>query len=171
MTVNFQNNLGGDMLINFWITDPHNNVLINTPQVSLGDHSVEAKTDGKHTYCFMHEGRDHYPREVSFNVHGVVYVSEDDPDHKDPVDKQIRELCVLVAQVEDELEYIVIREQVHRDTSESTNSRVKWWSIGETVLLVAVCLFQVTYLSKEIPQKRVKEVLTIERFFEVRVSL
>lgn len=136
------------MLINFWLADPNHNILVNQPQVSLGDHSIEAQMDGKYTYCFMHEGRDSYTREVSFNVHGVVYVSEDDPEHQDPLEKQIKELSELVAQVKDELEYIVIREQVHRNTSESTNSRVKWWSIGETVLLVAVCLFQVIYLSK-----------------------
>lgn len=114
----------------------------------MGDYSFEASQDGKYTYCFLNPGDDGHDREVSFNVHGVVYVSEDDPEHKDPLEAQIKELSELVAQVKDEQEYIVIRERMHRDTSESTNARVKWWSIGQTALLVAVCFFQVFYLSK-----------------------
>ncbi|CCG82900.1 Endosomal protein P24B [Taphrina deformans PYCC 5710] len=156
MTVNFQTDVGGNQQINFWLTDPSNGIIHQNPHTSMGDYSFEAMMDGKYTYCFLNQGDDGENREVSFNVHGVVYVSEDDPEHQDPLDKEIKELSELVAQVKDEQEYIVIRERVHRDTSESTNSRVKWWSIGQTVLLVAVCLFQVIYL---------------KRFFEVKVSL
>lgn len=94
------------------------------------------------------DGHDGMNREISFNVHGIVYVSPDDPEHQDPLERHVRELVELVEQVKDEQEYLVIRERVHRNTSESTNSRVKWWSIGQTILLVAVCLFQVFYLSK-----------------------
>lgn len=32
--------------------------------------------------------------------------------------------------------------------AESTNDRVKWWSIAQTVLLVAVCAWQVFYLKR-----------------------
>ena len=90
-------------------------------------------------------------REISFNVHGVVYVSPDDPEHQDPLERHVRELVSLVEQIKDEQEYLVIRERVHRNTSESTNTRVKWWSVGQTILLVAVCLFQVFYLSTSHP--------------------
>ena len=31
--------------------------------------------------------------------------------------------------MKDEQEYIVVRERTHRNTAESTNDRVKWWSI------------------------------------------
>lgn len=148
MTVNFQTDLGGNQQINFWLTDPSNAILHQNPRTSMGDYSFEATQDGKYTYCFLNQGEDGNARELSFNVHGVVYVSEDDPEHQDPLEKEIKELSELVAQVKDEQEYIVIRERVHRDTSESTNSRVKWWSIGQTVLLVAICLFQVIYLSE-----------------------
>lgn len=154
MTVNYQTGFGGDQNINFWVTDPSNSMLHQAPHTTMGDYSFEATQDGKYTYCFLNPGDDGHDREVSFNVHGVVYVSEDDPEHKDPLEGQIKELSELVAQVKDEQEYIVIRERMHRDTSESTNARVKWWSIGQTALLVAVCLFQVFYLSKECQNTR-----------------
>lgn len=63
-----------------------------------------------------------------------------------PIEREIRELAIGLQAVKDEQEYIVIRERVHRNTAESTNDRVKWWSIAQAIVLVAVCGFQVYYL-------------------------
>ncbi|BFZ55469.1 p24 complex component [Savitreella phatthalungensis] len=166
MTVSFQTDVGGDMQVNFWVTDPHNRVLHQQPRTAMGEYSLEAEVDGKYAYCFLNEGYDGQPREVSFNVHGVVYVSPDDPEHQDPLEHRIKELVTWVETIKDEQEYLVIRERVHRNTSESTNTRVKFWSIGQTVLLVGVCLFQVFYLKRffevnaktAIPQRETQEV-------------
>ena len=65
----------------------------------------------------------------------------------------VRSLSELVAQVKDEQGYIVVRERTHRNTAESTNARVKWWSIFQLVVLVGEGIFQVWWL---------------KRFFEVR---
>lgn len=65
-------------------------------------------------------------------------------------------LSMLVKQVKDEQAYIVMREQMHRNTAESTNGRVKWWSIFQMAVLVAEGIFQVWWL---------------KRFFEVRRPL
>ena len=51
-----------------------------------------------------------------------------------------------LASVKDEQEYIMIRERTHRNTAESTNSRVKWWSILQAVVLFSVVAWQVYYL-------------------------
>ena len=48
--------------------------------------------------------------------------------------------------VKDEEEYIVVRERTHRNTAESTNERVKWWSVAQVVILFAVVAWQVYYL-------------------------
>jgi hypothetical protein len=64
----------------------------------------------------------------------------------------VRTLSELVAQVKDEQGYIVVRERTHRNTAESTNARVKWWSMFQILLLVAEGMFQVWW---------------IKRFFEV----
>ena len=44
--------------------------------------------------------------------------------------------------------YIVIREMVHRNTAESTNSRVKWWSIFQLGVVGGNGFFQVWYLKR-----------------------
>jgi len=93
------------------------------------------------------------PKVLSFNVHGVLYV--EDNGEIAPVEHEIRKLSSSIQGVKDEQEYIVIRERVHRNTAESTNDRVKWWSIIQTIMLVAVCAFNVHYLKSWFEVKRV----------------
>ena len=68
----------------------------------------------------------------------------------------MRALSELLAQVKDEQSYILVRERTHRNTAESTNGRVKWWSLFQLIILVAEGIFQVWW---------------IKRFFEVRISV
>lgn len=50
--------------------------LVNEKAVSSGDYSFDAGNDGKHLYCFSNEAWSASTKEVSFNVHGIVYVPE-----------------------------------------------------------------------------------------------
>jgi hypothetical protein len=156
----------------FQIQDPLGNYQIHERGVSNGDHSFVAHADGKYIYCFNNE---HWgstnTKEVSFNVHGIVYVPESEAP-QDPLEKEgkallievrdcsnsrtVRTLSELVAQVKDEQGYIVVRERTHRNTAESTNARVKWWSIFQLLILLGEGIFQVWW---------------IKRFFEVRSHL
>lgn len=63
-----------------------------------------------------------------------------------PIEREIRSLAIGLQSVKDEQEYIVVRERRHRDTAESTNARVKWWSILQTIVLFSVVAFQIYYL-------------------------
>lgn len=55
--------------------------------VSSGDFSFEAQQDGKYLYCFSNEHWSANSKEVSFNVHGIVYVPESDMP-QDPLEKE-----------------------------------------------------------------------------------
>jgi len=63
-----------------------------------------------------------------------------------PIEREIRALAAGLTSVKDEQEYIVVRERRHRNTAESTNSRVKWWSVVQAVVLITVVAWQVYYL-------------------------
>ncbi|CAK1356335.1 Endosomal protein P24B [Cercospora beticola] len=157
MTVTFQvgdREFGGsgNLDIDFWIQAPSNSFLVHQRTVSAGDHSFEAKEDGRYTYCFSNENWSANTKEVSFNVHGIVYVPESEAP-QDPLEKEVRAMSELMAQVKDEQGYIVVRERTHRNTAESTNARVKWWSLLQLGVLVGEGVFQVWWL---------------KRFFEVK---
>lgn len=93
----------------------------------------------------------------SFNVHGIIYVQDDgkllalplpqvlnslySPGTIAPIEREVRDLASGLQAVKDEQEYIVVRERRHRDTAESTNSRVVWWSIFQGIVLVRCFCF------------------------------
>jgi hypothetical protein len=60
----------------------------------------------------------------------------------------VKQMSELVAQVKDEQSYIVVRERTHRNTAESTNSRIKWWSIFQLIFLTGQGFFQVWWLKR-----------------------
>ncbi|KAL7935289.1 emp24/gp25L/p24 family/GOLD domain-containing protein [Trichoderma chlorosporum] len=159
MTVTFQvgdREFGsaGNLDIDFWIMNPKGEYQINERTVSNGDHSFTAQVDGKYTYCF---GNQHWvanTKEVSFNVHGIVYVNEADSP-SDPLESEVRRLSDLLVQIKDEQQYIVIRERTHRNTAESTNSRVKWWNLFVIGIVIGESLFQVWWLRRFFEVKRV----------------
>lgn len=158
MTVSFQvgdqGGYGGDIDIDFWVHDPNGNAIVSEQKTTNGDHSFVAHQDGKYVYCFSNEYSSVATKEVSFNVHGIVYVSEEEHSG-DPLEKEVRSLGEMLTQVKDEQSYIVIRERTHRNTAESTNSRVKWWSIFQFGVLIANCVFQIFYLKRFFEVKRV----------------
>lgn len=129
------------------ITNPMGQYEINDKSVSNGDFSFDAKHDGKYVYCFGNEHWGASSKEVSFNVHGIVYVSEADAP-QDPLEVEVRKLSELLELVKDEQSYIVVRERIHRNTAESTNSRVKWWNLFVIGVVVGESVFQVWWLRR-----------------------
>jgi hypothetical protein len=144
----------GNLDIDFWVVRPDLQYELEARSVSSGDHSFTAKQDGKYMYCFSNQHWGAHSKEVSFNVHGIVYVSETDVP-ADPLESAIKQLSELLAQVKDEQQYIVIRERVHRNTAESTNSRVKWWNLFVIGVVIGESVFQVWWLRRFFEVKRV----------------
>ena len=80
----------------------------------------------------------------------MVEIDKDSLDIVAPIEREIRQLASGLQSVKDEQEYIVVRERAHRNTAESTNSRVKWWSVLQAVVLFSVVAWQVYYLKVSI---------------------
>ncbi|GAA5901668.1 hypothetical protein JCM8208_001571 [Rhodotorula glutinis] len=152
MTVTYQVAGGGHLDIDFSLTGPNGRLMNEQRKKDTGTHSFTAQSDGRFTYCFSNEMSTVSGKTVSFNVHGIMYVEDDG--HTAPIEREIRQLSAALEAVKDEQEYIVVRERLHRDTAESTNDRVKYWSIVQTVLLFAVCAWQVFYLKRFFEVKR-----------------
>ncbi|KAK2777370.1 p24 complex component [Emmonsiellopsis sp. PD_33] len=159
MTVTFQTGDrefggSGNLDINFWVEDPSGVRQYNKHSISSDDYSFTAARDGKYLYCFGNEAWSSNSKEVSFNVHGVVYVPESEAP-TDPLEAEVRRLTEELAQVKDEQSYIVVRERTHRNTAESTNARVKWWSLFQLAIIIGEGVFQVWWLKRFFEVKRV----------------
>ncbi|KAL0580934.1 p24 complex component [Marasmius crinis-equi] len=152
MTVTYQVGGGGHLDIDFWLADPDGRLLGKHVKQSTGQIDTTAEKNGRYEYCFSNQMSAIADKIVSFNVHGVIYVEDD---IVAPIEREIRSLAHGLATVKDEQEYIVVRERTHRNTAESTNSRVKWWSVLQSVVLFAVVAWQVYYLKSFFEVKRV----------------
>jgi hypothetical protein len=127
----------------------------NQRQTSGYEHTIDAKQAGKYSYCFHNLSPANPPKTLSFYTYHENKESVFNPTvSTDPLEKELQELKVGLRSIKDDQEYIVIRERTHRDTAESTNSRVVWWSLFQTGMLVAVCAFQVYYLRSFFEVKR-----------------
>lgn len=69
------------------IEQPSRGYQVHERGVSSGDHTFDAAEDGKYTYCFNNEHWGANTKEVSFNVHGIVYVPESEAP-QDPLEKE-----------------------------------------------------------------------------------
>ncbi|KAF8975739.1 p24 complex component [Entomortierella lignicola] len=115
----------------------------------------QAKLSGDYKYCFSNEFSTVTEKAVTFNVFVMKpYKPEDSSSKVDPLEKEIRELAAGIEEVRNEQEYTLARERTHRNTAESTNSRVVWWSLFQSGILFLVCIFQVTYLKRFFEVKR-----------------
>jgi hypothetical protein len=67
-------------------------------------------------------------------------------EHLSAIEIEVRKLIDKLSQIRQETVYQREREEEFRNTSESTNARIAWFSLGETLLLVFSGLYQVFHL-------------------------
>ncbi|KAG2190995.1 hypothetical protein INT46_011277 [Mucor plumbeus] len=72
----------------------------------------------------------------------------------DPLELELRKLETVVKEIVDEMNYLKRREAKLRDTNESTNERVKWFSILSLFTLFALGTWQILYLRRFFKRKR-----------------
>lgn len=144
------------------VIDPNTRELWHSKETA-GRFDVEAMDEGQHKLCFSSSIAE--PQMVSFNFHVDEHGDGEVPSsgHKDFVTKEHTDkVGELVAKLEiksndilDQQQYAITREAVHRETAESTNSRVMWWTLLEVAVLISLATFQVYYLRSYFEMKQV----------------
>ncbi|KAI9023662.1 emp24/gp25L/p24 family/GOLD-domain-containing protein [Phycomyces nitens] len=71
-----------------------------------------------------------------------------------PLELELRKLETVVKEIVDEMNYLKRREARMRDTNESTNNRVKWFSILSLFTLIGLGTWQILYLRRFFKRKR-----------------
>ncbi|KAG0236038.1 p24 complex component [Actinomortierella wolfii] len=140
----------------FHISDPSDTLVEDAQKAPSASYNLNVKETGRYQYCFSNAFSTMTEKQVGFNVLAIKPMKPNGADSKaDPLEREIRDLAAAVEEIKYEQEYTVARERTHRNTCESTNSRVVWWSLFQAGLLFAVCLFQITYLKRFFEVKRV----------------
>jgi len=125
------------------ITGPSNEVEYVQADATTSKFGFAAKDGGTHRVCFTSQANSARQIELEF-LSGVDTTDYSDlarKEHLKPLELQLRKMEDRVEGIHKEMLYQREREEKHRDTNESTNSRVMWFSI----LTIAVVLFTTTF--------------------------
>ncbi|KAI9138812.1 emp24/gp25L/p24 family/GOLD-domain-containing protein [Paraphysoderma sedebokerense] len=157
ISIGFQVAEGGQLDIDFWVSDPKNRLVHVVSRETTGNFEVKPDEDGKYSYCFSNKMSSMTAKVVQFTLYGVDHKpAAADPSEKiDPIQQAVNELAEGIHGIKDEQQYLISRERVHRHTVESSNTRSLWWSVFQLFIIVVVMLVQVYFLKQYFEVKRV----------------
>jgi len=134
------------------------------------DHAEKGRftftTDEYEVYeiCFISKvphGQHGFPQEVYLSTkHGVEaknYEGFDEAAKLKPLELELKRLEDLSQSIVEDFSYMKAREEEMRDTNESTNSRVLYFSIFSMLCLLGLATWQVLYLRQYFKQKKLIE--------------
>jgi hypothetical protein len=115
----------------------------------IEDVKIPADYFGLYKICFWNGGREVQRVEVGLLDKAVQLQNAETAktkEHLQPLQLLFRRAELTVAGVSKELDSVRQREASLRETSESTDRRIQWFSIFSIVILLAVSIWQVTFL-------------------------
>jgi len=126
------------------IKGPTGEQLWSTLQRSQGHFNVVVANSGLHELCFENQRSSRSVKTIAFSLHvgDDIFKELAQHEHLTPLEQEISQLADGLQSVADEQQYYWSRERRHRDTSESTNSRVLFFSVAETVVIVGMAAWQ-----------------------------
>ncbi len=137
---------GGNLDIDLKIFDAKKRILFQSLGNTDDSFAFVADQDGRYTVCLSNSMSSLTSKTVSFKIFvGTSLVDHEiaKKEHLDPLENSVLVLGESLQTVVNEQQYLVTRDRLSRGTNESTNSRVLWWSILETAVLLAVGAWQV----------------------------
>ncbi|KAA0159040.1 hypothetical protein FNF27_08017 [Cafeteria roenbergensis] len=144
LTGSFEVLSGGMHDIDATIRGPNDQEMWAVRQRSQAHFHVVAAQDGLHSICFENRLSSRAVKTVAFSIHvgDDVFKELAQHEHLTPLEQEISQLADNLQTVVDEQHYYWSRERRHRDTSESTNARVLWFSVAETLVILAMAGWQ-----------------------------
>lgn len=117
-----------------------------------GDFVFNSHDNGEHKFCLRPiytDGTHGKKHRIFFDIAiGAAsdYVDSKSSKRVDGLTLQIQDLTRKLQEIHMEQESIRERESLFRNQSESTNTKVVWWSIIQVVVLVGTCAYQLRHL-------------------------
>ncbi|KYR03165.1 emp24/gp25L/p24 family protein [Tieghemostelium lacteum] len=144
------------------VTDPEKKELLSKTMGTIGRFSFTTQIGGEHKICFSTNTSRWFGPSVKTRLHLDLETGAGANDYEDiakveqlnSMEISIRRLNDRVNQIRKEQSYQRGREQTFRNTSESTNSRVMWWSLLQVVVLVATGVWQMRHLKSFFKAKK-----------------
>lgn len=143
------------------VRDPDDKVLMSRVYSADGQFTFQSHTPGEHVVCLMSNssqwfggGQLRIHLDIQVGEHAVDYGKIADKEHFTQLEIRMRQLLEQVEQITKEQNYQRYREERFRQTSESTNQRVLWWSVAQTCILLLTGFWQMRHLKSFFEAKK-----------------
>ncbi|CAO3615611.1 unnamed protein product [Cunninghamella blakesleeana] len=155
---------GYNQHVDFEISDASGSLLKKKNIKNDINNAFDTSEDGNIKICFtntLEEGfvrNDQYVREVELEVNvgteakTIEEITKNK--HLPSLEEQTRVLEAMVDDILNEMNYLKEREARMRNTNESTNDRVKWFSLLSLFTLISLGIWQILYLRSYFRRKR-----------------
>ncbi|CCD23825.1 Erp5p NDAI_0C01640 [Naumovozyma dairenensis CBS 421] len=130
-------------------TFDNNHRVLNQKNSHTGDFAFTALDDGEHRVCFTPYFADTKSKIRVFVELEIDHVSSLDSQRKEDVESMKRRTSQLIGRlnkIRQEQKEIRENEAIFRDESEAANSKIRFWSILQVIVLIVICWFQLGYL-------------------------
>ena len=143
------------------IQDTDDKVILSRTYAAEGRFTFTSHSAGEHVIClhsnssaWFASGQLRVHLDIQVGEHAVDYAQIQAKDKLSELQLRIRQLLDQVEQITKEQNYQRYREERFRQTSDSTNSRVLWWSIAQTFILVVTGFWQMRHLKSFFEAKK-----------------
>merc|ERR1712137_879163 len=142
--------------VHMWILDPNENKIWVDTDSSTGTFAFASSIAGVHSFCFdnVPTGNQRFVPAVRVTFDLAIGVDAEDYDalaiteELSPLEIELRKLEDAAIAVNKHMNYMRQREAAMRDTNESSNSRVLWFSFLSMSVLLSLGIWQIVYLKK-----------------------
>ena len=144
----------GEKAIGVKIFNPADLVVLELPDTMEDAYTFKALQDGMYTVCFKSNGNELQTVEFSLHIGDDVTVKNVmKEDHLTPISHSVNTLKRGVNELNEQTKYHRNRLIRHRQTTQSTGSRITWWSLSQAFILIALALTQ-TWIIKSLFEKK-----------------
>jgi len=136
------------------VQDPETRVILTREMNLDARFAFTSQIGGEHKICLQLNTSSWFGSKQKVNLHLDIETGVKATDWEQiakqeelsEIEITVRRLNDRLKEVRSEQNYQRNREMVFRNTSESTNSRVMWWSIIQTLILLSTGLWQISHL-------------------------
>lgn len=143
------------------VTDPNAQIVMSRVYSDKGKFAFTSHDPGEHVICLYSNSTKWFSGsqlrvhlDIQVGEHAVDYANVAKNEKLTELQLRIRQLLDQVEQITKEQNYQRYREERFRTTSESTNSRVLWWSLIQTVVLLGMGYWQMRHLKSFFQAKK-----------------
>jgi len=153
----------GPTIIRLEVVDPAGNTVLNRDAEASGHFGFTSAVGGEHLICITTTSKNsngqvrtfRFSLAMDYGEAATDYTEIAQHEHLSAIEVEIRKLNDKIRGVRSEQMYQREREEAFRNTSESTNARVMWWSIMQTIVLLVSGYFQITKLKRFFRDKKI----------------